>query len=190
MARIAEKMMEATRKLSPSHKTVLTVAWIMVSIMIGEFIIYNHQSVFSSYVISASDFTTIAGVDKNSNREGRDHYEKQINSSENFYKKILSRYTREDGTEAQPDKTLRAVRQQRPAFAVTAVSKAPAARPAASVSKVPKFVVHKVKSGETLTKISKDYFKTTSKYKTIAKQNKLSEPYSLKAGEKLIIMLD
>ena len=231
---------ESTKRLIPSHKTILTLAWIMVSIMIGEFIIYNHQNIFSSYVISASDFTTGSGIEKISNREGRDQYEKQINSSENFYKKILTRYTGEDGTKSVPAKTIavsaRTSRTTAPAkittqalkpvpvfkpavmakqsprrTATTPVSKIASPKPAAarnndaiiaedtpetpaikakSGNAIPKFIVHRVKNGETLSQISKEYFKTTSKYRQIAKQNKLNAPFALKEGEKLIIMLN
>ncbi|HBC73740.1 MAG TPA: hypothetical protein DC017_02555, partial [Candidatus Wallbacteria bacterium] len=50
-------------------------------------------------------------------------------------------------------------------------------------------IVHRVKRGETLAHISQKYYKTVSKYKQIAIQNNLKSPYSVKRGDKLIIVL-
>ena len=189
---IMNSLHEMERKARPSSKTIFTLVWLVISVMAGEIIIYNHQNIFSSYAISASDIHSASPECKNdSGTLGRAGYDNQVTSSENFYKKILSRYAAESETVRKPDLTVSVLKNRnaaRPSVAAAKISPVMAA-PLASARGNENIVIHKVKKGETLAGISKSYFKTTSRYRDIARTNNLKTPYSLKAGDSLIIML-
>lgn len=186
---VMSSLREMERKARPSSKTIFTFAWLVISVMVGEIIIYNHQNIFSSYAISASDIHSSSpecGLD--SGTRSRAGYDKQVTSSENFYKKILSRYAAESEAVRKPDLTVSVLKNrevQAPAIKTPRASSVMAA-PARGNENI---VIHKVKKGETLAGISKSYFKTTSRYRDIARTNNLKTPYSLKTGDSLIIML-
>jgi hypothetical protein len=182
---VLQAIKEMERKIRPSKKTVFTLIWIILSAMIGEIIIYNHQNIFSSYSISASDIRSSSSQNEYAPASGgREQYENQHNSTENFYKKILTRYTAESETKSaarELNKTAGFKNQSRAAAALPASQKIENDRP--------RLIIHKVKNGESLTGISKSYYKTTSKYKDIAVTNNIPAPYSIKSGDRLIIML-
>ena len=240
----------AGKRLCPKHKTLLTVVWIAISMMIGEIIIYNHQNIFH-YITSASEFSDLKGANSASSSVAeRKTYEKQVTSNANFYKNILSNYTKEDSVELSVKKevekpkdtgagvitpnlkcaenALKAnhnlnprpnaiVNAQKPVSSAN-VKVARAASAGNTIEKLKvganresidsviktrqvsrtntqaarnnnlKFLVHHVKAGENLAKISKTYFKTEKRAKEIALNNNLKAPYQLRTGEKLIIM--
>ncbi len=183
---------EMERKARPSSKTIFTVAWLVISVMVGEIIIYNHQNIFSSYVISASDIHSASPDCKfDSGTRGRAGYDDQVTSSENFYKKILVKYASESEQARKSGAAVSAVKlRETPKAALNVPGRAAViSAPAASVRGNENIVIHKVKRGETLAGISKNYFKTTSRYRDIARTNNLKTPYSLKTGDSLIIML-
>lgn len=177
----------------PSNKTALTIIWIIVSIMAGELIIYKHQNLFSSYVTNASDFNAGAG-------DSREKYDTSVNSTSKLYQNILTRYASEEsgkrtvsrevdkivggsGAKAVSSSPMAAGRLERADRAPVETSKS------FSGANNGRVIVHRVKRGETLAHISQKYYKTVSKYKQIAIQNNLKSPYSVKRGDKLIIVL-
>lgn len=183
----------------PSNKTALTIIWIIVSIMAGELIIYKHQNLFSSYVTNASDFN--GGLEAaGSARDSREKYDTSINSTSKLYQNILTRYASEESSKRTVGREVDKIVS---GSGTKAVSSSPmaagrlenAGRAAAETSKSfsgannGRVIVHRVKPGETLAHISKKYYKTVSKYKQIAIQNNLKSPYSVKRGDKLIIVL-
>jgi|GEM_PF-3678951 len=183
----------------PSNKTALTVAWIIFSIMIGELIIYKHQDFFSSYVSSASDFSVMANENVKSS-DNREKYDNQVNSNSKLYQNILSRYAVEHNNKESVKKQDNGIANE-PATLEPAAVEPEAIEPAAIRSieedsldspsreaEKSRVIVHRVKNGETLAQISKKYFKTTSKFKEIARQNNLKIPYSVKSGDKLLIV--
>jgi nucleoid-associated protein YgaU len=66
---------------------------------------------------------------------------------------------------------------------------APAPEPA-PVPPAPAFKTHKVRSGETLGSISKQYFDTTSKWQVIAAANPGLDPMRMRAGTEIKIPVD
>lgn len=195
----------------PSNKTALTVVWIIVSIMAGELIIYKHQNLFSSYITNASDLNY--GRNVSSPGDSREKYDTSVNSSSKLYQNILTRYASEENNKRSvSDKANKIAAEQgaitedaRDAAAVKAVTVLQGAPRGVVKSETAgarikdaaksqgandgRVIVHRVKHGETLAHISKKYFKTTSKYKQIAVQNNMKSPYSVKRGDKLIIVL-
>lgn len=232
------------KRMCPKHKTLLTIVWIAISMMIGEIIIYNHQNIFH-YITSASEYNVLNNNASSSSIAERKTYEKQVDSNANFYKNILSNYTREDSVELNVTKEIEkpkngaAITISNPKCAENALKvnhnlkphpgaltrvQVSAAKPVrtatAAVEKIKsqttaernsidsviksrqasrlsartnatdnlKFLVHNVKPGDNLAKISKTYFKTEKRAKEIAQNNNLKAPYNLKTGDKLIIM--
>jgi LysM repeat protein len=177
----------------PSNKTALTIIWIIVSIMAGELIIYKHQNLFSSYVTNASDFNAGAS-------DSREKYDTNVNSTSKLYQNILTRYASEESGKRTVSREVDKIVSGSGAKAVSSSPMAAgrlenADRAAAETVKTfsgannGRVIVHKVKRGETLAHISQKYYKTVSKYKQIAVQNNLKSPYSVKRGDKLIIVL-
>ncbi len=195
----------------PSNKTALTVIWIIVSIMAGELIIYKHQNLFSSYVTNASDLNY--GRAASSSGDSREKYDTSVNSSSKLYQNILARYASEENNKRSVSDKVNKIaaekgvitedRNENRATGTAAFSKTAAQAAAKLQTAAPRIknelkssgansgrvIVHRVRHGETLAHISKKYFKTTSKYKQIAVQNNLKSPYSVKRGDKLIIVL-
>jgi len=195
----------------PSNKTALTVIWIIVSIMAGELIIYKHQNLFSSYITNASDLNYARSV--STTRDSREKYDTSVNSTSKLYQNILTRYASEENNKRSVSDKVNKIASERGVIiedaagaasakavlsfektAYGAVKSPEAETRAANAAKIQganggRVIVHRVKQGETLAHISKKYFKTTSKYKQIAVQNNLKSPYSLKRGDKLIIVL-
>jgi len=208
---VMSSLHEMERKARPTSKTMFTLIWIVISVMVGEIIIYNHQNIFSSYATSASDIHSASPeCIPDSGATGRAGYDKQVTSSEDFYKKILVKYAAEKeldrggigGSPSSPVplavspykrvNRLGGVKEAagRKTVAVSAVKMRDTQKAAAvSACGNENIVIHKVKKGETLAGISKSYFRTTSHYRDIARTNNLKTPYSLKAGDNLIIML-
>ncbi len=191
----------------PSNKTALTVIWIIVSIMAGELIIYKHQNFFSSYVINASDLD-YGSRNVSASTASREKYDTSVNSTSRLYQNILARYASEennkrsvgdklnriaasDSSNMPPVKSLKLNSRNESCVKNTAAVKnnTNVKKNARITMNSGRVVIHKVKSGETLAHISKKYFKTISKYKQIALQNNLKKPYSVRRGDKLIIVL-
>ncbi len=187
----------------PSNKTALTVIWIIVSIMAGELIIYKHQNLFSSYVTNASDFESV-NERPFCPQGSREKYDTSVNSTSKLYQNILTRYASEEQNKTTVSKEVKKIAaSNEPAqinvraeisepAAVSSLkpgeSKKASLKPAVS-SNDGRVIIHRVKQGETLAHISKKYYKTTSRFKQIAVQNNLKSPYSVKSGDKLIIVL-
>lgn len=179
--------------------------------MAGELIIYKHQNLFSSYVTNASDLNY--GRSVSSPGDSREKYDTSVNSSSKLYQNILTRYASEENNKRSvSDKVNKIAAEQgvitedgreNSAVKSAAVSKIAARGVSKSQTAEPRIkdavkspgandgrvIIHRVKQGETLAHISKKYFKTTSRYKQIAVQNNLKSPYSVKRGDKLIIVL-
>lgn len=185
----------------PSNKTALTIVWIIVSLMAGELIIYKHQNIFSSYAINASGLD--GGDGYLSSSGSREKYDTTVSSKSRLYGNILSRYANDEGNKsavsrelnkiagdapgAKIDKPAAAVRNSSRALVAPAVSMEPPK--AFSGANNGRVIVHRVKQGETLAQISKKYYRTASRYKEIALQNNLKSPYSVRRGDKLVIVL-
>lgn len=185
---IVEKLKGMEKRLRPSAKTLFTFAWIAISLMAGEIIIYNHQAVFSSYSLSASDFYPSRTVAVATNEKGRISYEAQRTSADDFYRKIIARAASDAGGDISKAPVAKASQRAivPAAKRETAVAQA---RPSQTRSGGD-VVLHRVKKGETLKALSKQYYRTTARYSDIARANNLKPPYSIKAGDKLLIVKD